>query len=174
MKQYMLQEFQNPENIIALRRDVKTSMMILNKSWPTALSTDDKKDPIMLMIQTEEINQYVKIICNVIEHYKTVWTDMGKFLPRPTKLNRKVTRTTSHMHRDMTSCGYSKNKMCTSRIDHTSNGYYSTVMYTRNIFFLRQWKYEATEAYYRWFDEFIFTDELEKCTATMYTELNRS
>ena len=60
MKQYTLQEFQNPEYIVFLVRYLKDPTSVLNTSRTTALSTEDEKYPIMLMIQTEEIKQYVK------------------------------------------------------------------------------------------------------------------
>ena len=72
----------------------------------------------------------------------------------------------------MTDCGYSKNKMCTSGIDHTSNGYYYEVISMRTIFFLRQGRDEPMEAYYRRFESAISTAELAKFTATTHAELN--
>ena len=36
-------------------------MNLLDTSRPTAPSTQDEKDPIVVMIQTEEIKQYIKI-----------------------------------------------------------------------------------------------------------------
>ena len=59
MKQYTLREVQNPEYIIVLVRYLKEPTSVLNTSRTTALSTEDKKYPIMLMIQTEEIKKYV-------------------------------------------------------------------------------------------------------------------
>ena len=35
-------------------------MIVLYTSRPTAIYTQDKKDPIMVMIKTEEIKKYVK------------------------------------------------------------------------------------------------------------------
>ena len=64
--------------------------------------------------------------------------------------------------------------MCTSGIDHTSNGYYSTVMSMRTIFCLRQGRDEPTEAYCRQFEAAISTAELAKCNATTNIELNKS
>ena len=61
LKQYV-QEFHNPVDIIVLARDVKDPMAILNTSGPTALSNEDKKYFIMVMIQTEEFKQYVKTV----------------------------------------------------------------------------------------------------------------
>ena len=61
--------------------------------------------------------------------------------------------------------------MCSSDINHTSNGYYSTVMATRNIFFLRQGRDDPTEAYCRRFEAAISTDELEKCNATTHIDI---
>ena len=64
--------------------------------------------------------------------------------------------------------------MCTSEIDHTSNGYYSAVVEMRTIFCLRQVIYEPMEAYYRQFEADISTAELEKCNATTRIELNKA
>ena len=61
LKQYILQELQNPEDIIDLVLDLKDPMTVLDTSQLTALFTKYKKDPIIVMIQTEEIKQYVKI-----------------------------------------------------------------------------------------------------------------
>ena len=43
----------NPEYIIVLVRDLKDLTTILNTSRPTEISTEEKKDLIMVMIQTE-------------------------------------------------------------------------------------------------------------------------
>ena len=51
-------------------------------------------------------------------------------------------------------------KMCTSGIDHTSNGYYYAVMFFRNISVLRQGLDDPTDAYYRRFEEAISTAEI--------------
>ena len=59
MKQYILQELHNLEDIIILFRDLKDPRATLNTTGPTSLSTEDKKYPIMVMIQTYEIKQYV-------------------------------------------------------------------------------------------------------------------
>ena len=56
--------------------------------------------------------------------------------------------------------------MCTSRIDHTSDGYQFAVMETRTIFCLRQERDEPAEAYYRQFEAAISTSEVEKCSTT--------
>ena len=63
--------------------------------------------------------------------------------------------------------------MCTYGIDHTSNGYYYTVMAMRTIFYLRQVRDKPTEAYYRRFEAAISTAELERCNATTHMELNK-
>ena len=55
MKHYILREFHNPEDIVILVRDLKDPTTVLNTSIPTALSSEDEKYPIMVMIQTEEI-----------------------------------------------------------------------------------------------------------------------
>ena len=56
----MLKEFHNPEDIAVLVRDVKYPIKILDTARPTSLLTEDKKDPITVMIQTEETKQYVQ------------------------------------------------------------------------------------------------------------------
>ena len=68
---------------------------------------------------------------------------------------------------------FTKVNMCTSGINHTSNGYYYAVMATRTILFLRQGIDELTEAYYRRFEADISTAELEKCNTTTHMELNK-
>ena len=67
---------------------------------------------------------------------------------------------------------FTKVKMCTSVIDHTSNGNYSVVMVMRTIFCLRQGRDEPTEAYYRQFEAAISTSEVVKWNATTHIELN--
>ena len=64
--------------------------------------------------------------------------------------------------------------MCTSAIDHTSNGYYPEVMEMRTIFCIIQGRDKITEVYYRRFDAAISMDELEKCNAITHMELNES
>ena len=50
--------------------------------------------------------------------------------------------------------------MCTSGIDHASNGYYSAVMAMRTILCLKQGRDDPKKAYYRRFEAAISTDEL--------------
>ena len=50
MKQYVLREFQNREDIIILVRDLKYLATVLSTSRTTALSALDEKDPINVMI----------------------------------------------------------------------------------------------------------------------------
>ena len=69
---------------------------------------------------------------------------------------------------------FTKVNMCKSGIDHTSNGYYSSVMAMRTIFCIRQGKEEPTEAYYRRFEASVSMNELEKCNTTNHMELNKS
>ena len=52
LKQYVLREFHNTEDIIALVRHMKNPMKILSTSRPTALSTNDGENPILVMIKT--------------------------------------------------------------------------------------------------------------------------
>ena len=58
MKQYIIWQFQNPEDIIVLVRYLKDPTTVLNKLRLTALSSEYEKDLIMVMIQTDEIKQY--------------------------------------------------------------------------------------------------------------------
>ena len=60
LKQYILRLFHNPEDIIVLVIYLKDPTIVLNTSIPTALSAEDEKYPIMVMIQTEEIKQFFK------------------------------------------------------------------------------------------------------------------
>ena len=53
LKQYVLCEFQNHEDAIFLVKYLKYLMTVLDTSIPTALFKQDKKDPIMITIQTE-------------------------------------------------------------------------------------------------------------------------
>ena len=64
--------------------------------------------------------------------------------------------------------------MCTSVIDHNSNGNYSEAMAMISIFFLLQRKYEPTKAYYRRFEASISTSELKKCTSTKHVYINKT
>ena len=57
LKHYILREFQNPEYTIVLVRDLKYPTKVLDTLRPTALSTEDEKYPIMIIIQTEEIKK---------------------------------------------------------------------------------------------------------------------
>ena len=69
---------------------------------------------------------------------------------------------------------YTKFKMCTSGIVHTSNGYHSAVMDMRTIFCPIQGIDKPKEAYYRIFEASISTADLVKCNATTHMELNKS
>ena len=69
---------------------------------------------------------------------------------------------------------FTKIKMCTSGINHTSNGCYYVVMNILAIFFLRQGRDEPTKAYYRRFEASISTTELSKCTAKTHVDLNKT
>ena len=60
MKQYVLLEFHNSEDIIVLVLYVEWPMTVPNRSISTALSTEYKKNSIVVMIKTEDIKQYVK------------------------------------------------------------------------------------------------------------------
>ena len=60
LKQYILRVFQNPEDIIVLVRDLKDPTIVFNTSRPTAMSAEDEKYRIMVMIQTEDIKPFVK------------------------------------------------------------------------------------------------------------------
>ena len=80
MKQYVLQELQNPEDIIVLVQYLKYSIPVLDTSRTTAISTEDDKDPIMVMIQTEEIKQYAKKIHDMTENHQALWANVGTVL----------------------------------------------------------------------------------------------
>ena len=60
LKQYILREFQNPEDIIILFIYLKDPTPVLNTSRPTELSEKYDKYPIMVMIQTKDIKKFVK------------------------------------------------------------------------------------------------------------------
>ena len=59
-------------------------MAVLNISIPIALSTENKKYPIVFMIQNEDINYYVRKIStlrqNIIKLYVLIW---GQCSPAP-------------------------------------------------------------------------------------------
>ena len=52
---------------------MKYSMAVLDTSRYTALSTEDNKDPIMVMIQKKEIKQYVKKVYSTTEYHQDIW-----------------------------------------------------------------------------------------------------
>ena len=60
-KQYILRVLYNPEYIMVLIRYLKDLTTVLNTSITTELSEKYDKYPIMVMIQTEDIKQFVKI-----------------------------------------------------------------------------------------------------------------
>ena len=68
---------------------------------------------------------------------------------------------------------FKKIKMCTSRIYHISNGYYSSVISTRILLWLGQGQDEPAEEYYSRFESSISTAELAKFTTSTHIELNR-
>ena len=84
MKHYIQRVFQNPEDIIVLVRDLKDPTIVLNKSRPTALSEEDEKYRIMVMIQTEEIKKFVKKISilqqNTLKIYVLIWVQFSPAL----------------------------------------------------------------------------------------------
>ena len=142
LKQYILRVFQNPEDIIVLVRDLKVPTSVLNTSRPIALSAEDEKDPIMVMIQNEEIKNFFQkrstLRRNIINLYGLIW---GQCYPA---LQSKLEGNPEYITKFPTyNCLwlFTKLKMCTSIIDHTSNGYYSEVMAMRTIFCLRQGRY---------------------------------
>ena len=106
LKQYVLQEFHNPKDIIVLVRDMKNPSTILNKSSPTALSTENGKYPIVVMIHMEQIKQYFKKGPTLRQSRNKLYgLILGQCYP---DLHRKwkATNTTSHTHQRMTACGY--------------------------------------------------------------------
>ena len=57
LKQYVLQEFHNPEDIIVIVRYVEYPMDGIDTSRHTSLSTEYENNPIIVMVQTEEIKK---------------------------------------------------------------------------------------------------------------------
>ena len=59
-------------------------MAILETARPTELSAEDKKEPIMVLIQTKEIKQYVKkgsvMQHNMIKLYGLIWVQCSQSL----------------------------------------------------------------------------------------------
>ena len=53
LKDYILRIFENPEDIIVLVKYLKDPRIVLHTSRTTALSAEDEKYPIVVMIQTE-------------------------------------------------------------------------------------------------------------------------
>ena len=84
MKQYVLQELQNPEDIIVLVQYLKDPMTVMDTSRPISLYTEDKKDPIMVTIQTKEIKQYVKTIHFTTEYHQSICVNTETVLYRIT------------------------------------------------------------------------------------------
>ena len=64
--------------------------------------------------------------------------------------------------------------MCTSGINHTSNGYYYAFMDMGTILFLSLGSDEPTEAYNISLEAANSTAEMENCNATNHRELNKS
>ena len=81
LKQYILRVFHNPEDIIVLIRDLKYPTIGFNASRPTALSAEGEKEPIMVMIQTEEINKFVKKVNPTEKHNQDLWDNLRTLLP---------------------------------------------------------------------------------------------
>ena len=77
MRQYTLRELYNLEYIIVLFRDLKHPTTVLNTSITTDLSAEYKKDPTMVMTQTEDIKKFVKkrstLRQNIINIYGLIW-----------------------------------------------------------------------------------------------------
>ena len=69
---------------------------------------------------------------------------------------------------------FTKVKICTSDIVHTSNGYYYIVMAMRTILCLIQGRGDPKEAYYRRFEAAILMTELAKWNGITHTELNKT
>ena len=137
LKKYVLQYFHNHEDIIVLVRDRKTPMTVLNTSIHSALSTQDQKDPIIVMIQTKKIEQYVKnrsrLRQNIIRLYGLIWLQCLPALKSELESDPDY------------SWLFKRIKICTSGINHTSNGYYSAVMAMRDVSCLWQGQYEPTK-----------------------------
>ena len=103
------------------------------------MSAEDKKDPIVVMIQTEEIKQSVKkrstLRQNIIKIYGLIWGQCSPALQSELEVDPEyITKSPTYNCLWL----FTKFKMCTSGIDPTSNGYYSKVMAVRTIFCLIQ------------------------------------
>ena len=104
------------------------------------------------MIQTEDIKKNVKKMStlrqNIIKLYGIIWGHCSSVL------QREMERDSEYITKYLTyNCIwlFTKVNMCTSGIDHTSDGYYSIVMAMRTILCLRQGIDEPKETYYRKF-----------------------
>ena len=77
LKQYVIRELHNPEDIIVLVWYLKDPMIMLDTSITTELYILDDKDTLMFIIQTEEIKHYVKksstLRHNITRLYGIIW-----------------------------------------------------------------------------------------------------
>ena len=108
---------------------------------------------------------------NIIKIYRLIWGQRSTAIHVELEGDKEfITKLTTYK------CLWliTKVKIFTSGIDNTSNGYYSVVMAMRTIFYLRQGRYEPTEAYYRLFEAAISTAELENFNATTNIEINKA
>ena len=120
LKQYILRVFQNNEDVIVLVRYIKDHTIVFNTSRPTVLSEEDEKDLIMVMIQTEEIKQFVKksstLWQNIIKLYGIIWGHS------PPALQSELEGDPEYFTKSpIYNCLWLSTKvnMCTSGIDHT-------------------------------------------------------
>ena len=131
------------------------------------MSAEDKKDPIVVMIQTEEIKQFVKKKSTLRQNklYGLIWGQFSPALQSELEVDPEyITKSPTYNCLWL----FTKVNMCTSGIYPTSNGYYSKVMAMRTIFCLIQGRDDPTEAYYRRFEAVISTSKLAECNATTH------
>ena len=108
---------------------------------------------------------------NIIRKYRLIW---GKWSPALQSKLEGNTDYTTHSPTYAWLWMFTKIKMCTSGIDHTSNGYHSAVIAMRTIFCLWKGRCEPIKAYYRRFEASISTSELKKCTSTKHVYINKT
>ena len=85
LKQYILRELHNPEDITMLVRYLKDPTTVLNTSKETALLTEDEKYPIMVMIKNEEIKKQVTNINPTAKHNQYLCDTFGPVIPSTTE-----------------------------------------------------------------------------------------
>ena len=139
-------------------------MNVLDTSIPKELNTQDEKDPIMFMIQTKDIKQYIKnrstLRQNIIKLYRLISVQCLPALQ--SGLEGYPYYSTNFPIYELLWL-LTNIKICTYGINHTSNGCYYSVISVKYIFCLHQGRDKPTKAYYRRFESPISISELEKC-----------